>query len=77
MSESVIKTDVALVGAGIMSATLGALLRQVQQMGLRKIEDALGMMVETDMILRSSSRPPEMALVERTLIRLAEMVRRN
>ncbi|PZQ95429.1 MAG: DNA polymerase III subunit delta [Cereibacter sphaeroides] len=54
-----------------------ALLRQVQQMGLRKIEDALGMMVETDMILRSSSRPPEMALVERTLIRLAEMVRRN
>lgn len=30
VSESVIKTDVALVGAGIMSATLGALLRQVQ-----------------------------------------------
>ena len=30
LSESVIKTDVALVGAGIMSATLGALLRQVQ-----------------------------------------------
>ncbi|MFT4125846.1 MAG: malate dehydrogenase (quinone) [Gordonia sp. (in: high G+C Gram-positive bacteria)] len=30
MSESVIKTDVALVGAGIMSATLGALLRQLQ-----------------------------------------------
>nr|WP_040510581.1 malate dehydrogenase (quinone) [Gordonia soli] len=30
MSQSVIKTDVALVGAGIMSATLGALLRQLQ-----------------------------------------------
>ncbi|MEP9391555.1 malate dehydrogenase (quinone) [Gordonia sp. VNQ95] len=30
MSETVIKTDVALVGAGIMSATLGALLRQLE-----------------------------------------------
>ncbi|GAA3690066.1 malate dehydrogenase (quinone) [Gordonia hankookensis] len=30
MSQSVIKTDVALVGAGIMSATLGALLRRLQ-----------------------------------------------
>ncbi|AZZ81951.1 malate dehydrogenase (quinone) [Gordonia alkanivorans] len=30
MSKTVIKTDVALVGAGIMSATLGALLRQLQ-----------------------------------------------
>ncbi|GAB24659.1 MAG TPA: malate dehydrogenase (quinone) [Gordonia polyisoprenivorans] len=30
MSQTVIKTDVALVGAGIMSATLGALLRQLE-----------------------------------------------
>ena len=30
MSQTVIKTDVALVGAGIMSATLGALLRELQ-----------------------------------------------
>ncbi len=30
MSQSVIKTDVALVGAGIMSATLGALLRRLE-----------------------------------------------
>ena len=30
MSASVVKTDVALVGAGIMSATLGALLRQLE-----------------------------------------------
>ncbi|GAA3959581.1 malate dehydrogenase (quinone) [Gordonia caeni] len=30
MSQKVIKTDVALVGAGIMSATLGALLRQLE-----------------------------------------------
>ncbi|MDL9944765.1 malate dehydrogenase (quinone) [Gordonia sp. ABSL11-1] len=30
MSQTVIKTDVALVGAGIMSATLGALLRRLQ-----------------------------------------------
>ncbi|MFT3662731.1 MAG: malate dehydrogenase (quinone) [Gordonia sp. (in: high G+C Gram-positive bacteria)] len=30
MSQKVIKTDVALVGAGIMSATLGALIRQLE-----------------------------------------------
>ncbi|GAB10920.1 putative malate--quinone oxidoreductase [Gordonia araii NBRC 100433] len=30
MSASVVKTDVVLVGAGIMSATLGALLRQLE-----------------------------------------------
>ncbi|MAU82124.1 malate dehydrogenase (quinone) [Gordonia sp. Z-3] len=30
MSHSVIKTDVALVGAGIMSATLGALIRRLE-----------------------------------------------
>nr|WP_202927107.1 malate dehydrogenase (quinone) [Gordonia desulfuricans] len=30
VAQTVIKTDVALVGAGIMSATLGALLRQLQ-----------------------------------------------
>ena len=30
MSQKVIKTDVALIGAGIMSATLGALIRQLE-----------------------------------------------
>ena len=30
MSASVVKTDVVLVGAGIMSATLGALLRELE-----------------------------------------------
>lgn len=30
MSKATIKTDVALVGAGIMSATLGALIKQLQ-----------------------------------------------
>ncbi len=30
VSASVVKTDVVLVGAGIMSATLGALLRELE-----------------------------------------------
>ena len=30
MSQTVIKTDVALIGAGIMSATLGALIRRLE-----------------------------------------------
>ncbi len=53
-----------------------AMLRQAQGMGLRKIEEALGMLVETDLTLRSSSRAPAMAVMERTLIRLAQLARR-
>ena len=52
------------------------MLRQAQGLGLRKIEDALGMLIETDLTLRSSSRAPAMAVMERTLIRLAMLARK-
>ncbi len=46
--------------------------RQAQALGLRKLEQALGMLTDTDLQLRSAGqRAPQMALVERTLIRLA------
>jgi DNA polymerase-3 subunit delta len=52
------------------------MLRQAQALGLHKIEEALGMLIETDLTLRSSSRAPATAVMERTLIRLATLARR-
>jgi DNA polymerase-3 subunit delta len=52
------------------------MLRQAQSLGLHKIEEALGMLIETDLTLRSSSRAPATAVMERTLIRLATLARR-
>lgn len=51
------------------------LLSQVQGWGLHRLEDALSLLVETDLTLRSSSRAPAMAVMERALIRLAMMKR--
>jgi DNA polymerase-3 subunit delta len=53
-----------------------AMLRQAQTLGQRRIEEALAMLIETDLTLRSSSRAPAMAVMERTLIRLATLARR-
>jgi DNA polymerase-3 subunit delta len=53
-----------------------AMQRQAQSLGLRRIEEALAMLIETDLTLRSSSRAPAEALMERTLIRVAMLARR-
>ncbi|PZO68229.1 MAG: DNA polymerase III subunit delta [Paracoccus denitrificans] len=49
--------------------------RQAQGWGMRALEDALHLLVDTDLTLRSSSRAPAMAVMERALIRLAMMPR--
>ena len=49
--------------------------RQAAQWGMRTLEQALALLVETDLSLRSSSRAPAMAVMERALIRLAMMKR--
>jgi DNA polymerase III subunit delta len=51
------------------------LLRQAQGWGLPGLEAALAVLVETDLTLRSASRAPAMAVMERALIRLAMMRR--
>lgn len=51
------------------------MVRQAQALGMRALEDALHMLIETDLTLRSSSRAPAMAVMERTLIRLAMLPR--
>ncbi len=50
--------------------------KQARSWGFGKLERALEMLVDTDLQLRSTSRAPAMALIERTLIRLSMMGRR-
>lgn len=50
------------------------ILRQAQRWGAYKLETALGVLTDTDLQLRSAGqRAPAMALVERSLIRLARL----
>lgn len=68
------------VAAG-MARTFGfgprrpAMQAQAQKWGGRALEQALGLLVETDLTLRSTSRAPAMAVMERALIRIALMRR--
>ncbi|MBE3640134.1 DNA polymerase III subunit delta [Mangrovicoccus algicola] len=50
--------------------------RQAQGWGLRRLEQALTVLIDTDLALRSSAAAPPMAVMERALIRLAMMGRR-
>lgn len=52
------------------------MLRQAQSWGVHNLEKAIGILTDTDLTLRSSSRAPSMAVMERALIRLAMLNRR-
>jgi DNA polymerase-3 subunit delta len=52
------------------------MLRQAQRLGMARLEEALAMLVETDLTLRSSAPVPQLALVERSLVRLSMLARR-
>ncbi|MDB6452556.1 DNA polymerase III subunit delta [Falsirhodobacter sp. 20TX0035] len=51
------------------------MLRQASGWGMHRLEQALALLVDTDMTLRSASRAPHMAVMERALIRLSMMKR--
>lgn len=51
------------------------MIRQAQDWGMRALEEAIHQLVETDLTLRSSSRAPAMAVMERMLLRLCMMPR--
>lgn len=51
--------------------------RQAQSWGMLKLETALGILTDTDLTLRSASRAPTMAVMERALIRLAMLAKRR
>lgn len=66
--------------SGIQRARIGfkqkdSMGRQAQTWGMRSLEQALSLLVETDLTLRSTSRAPTMAVMERALLRLAMMRR--
>ena len=53
------------------------MIRQAQNWGANRLEQALGLLTDTDLSLRSAGQTaPGMAVMERTLIRLAMMARR-
>jgi DNA polymerase-3 subunit delta len=51
------------------------IVRQAGSWGRPRLEQALALLIDTDLTLRSSSRAPDMAVMERALIRLAMMGR--
>lgn len=76
----VAKTDPGGLQSGMMRARVfgprrDRMQRQAGQWGLKPLETAVALLVETDLTLRSASRAPGMALMERALIRLAMMRR--
>jgi DNA polymerase-3 subunit delta len=52
-----------------------AIARQARAWGERRLAAALSLLVETDLTLRSTSRAPGLALVERAFLRLAALAR--
>lgn len=52
------------------------MVRQAQRWGMRRLEQALSILTDTDLTLRSSSQAPSMSVMERALIRLAMLARR-
>ena len=61
---------------GIPFRARDAMARQAGALGPAQIERALAVLVETDLALRSSSRAPGLAVIERALLRLAHLPRR-
>lgn len=51
------------------------MIRQAQSWGMRRLEDAIHHLIDTDLTLRSTSRAPTMAVMERALVRLTMMPR--
>ncbi len=61
------------VGARVWHPRSRTLEGQARAWGVRRLEQALTLLTDTDLALRSSARAPQMAVMERTLIRLAIM----
>lgn len=71
-------TDAGGIAGGLMKARVfgprrDAMARQAGQWGDQRLEDALRVLVDTDLTLRSTSRAPAMAVIERALMRIALM----
>jgi len=79
-SLHVAASDPGGIQAGLMRARVfgprrDRMQRQAQGMGVRALEAAITLLLDTDLTLRSASKAPGMALMERALIRIAMMRR--
>ena len=75
-SLHVAATDPGGINSGMMKARIfgtrrDQMQRQVQAWSVRALESVIAQLLEADLTLRSASRAPGMALVERLLIRIA------
>ncbi|WP_102109143.1 DNA polymerase III subunit delta [Oceaniglobus roseus] len=58
-------------GGKIFSPRASVIAAQARRWGAARLEQALHLLTDTDLALRSAARAPQMAVMERTLIRLA------
>jgi len=63
-------------GARVFHPRAQQLQGQARNWGLNRLEQALKLLTDTDLALRSTAKAPPMAVMERTLIRLAMMGKR-
>jgi len=68
--------DSGIAKARVFGPRRDRMVRQARSWGVQKLEQALQMLTETDLTLRSSAPAPQMAVIERTLIRLAMLGQR-
>lgn len=73
-------SDPGGVGAGmgklrppVFGPRRDSLQRQAQRWGMIRLEEALKGLIEADLTLRSASKAPQMAVIERALMRLASV----
>ncbi|WP_108485262.1 DNA polymerase III subunit delta [Oceaniglobus ichthyenteri] len=64
------------VGARVFHPRARQLESQARGWGINRLEQALKLLTDTDLSLRSATRAPQMAVMERALIRLAMMGKR-
>ncbi|MEO0655237.1 MAG: DNA polymerase III subunit delta [Pseudomonadota bacterium] len=64
-------SGIARVRPPVFGPRRDRMLRQAQKWGAARLEQALQILFDTDLGLRSAQRAPQMALMERALIRLA------
>lgn len=67
---------IARVRPPVLGPRRDRMVKEAQGWGMHRLEQALGILIDTDLMLRSTSRAPAMAVMERALIRLAMLHRR-
>ncbi len=68
-------TGSAINRARVNFKTRDTVERQARQWGAKRLEDALTTLIDCDLTLRSTSKAPVMAVMQRALMRLASMPR--